>query len=440
MMPVAARNREGSTPADLRLQDDDRWLLAKRIAESKTFAKSERLSRLLLYLCEQCLLGDARNLSEQNIACMVFGRRGTFDPAADTIVRSHMLRLRQKLDTYFEEEEAEERLRVTIPRGGYVPAFEDIQPIARSAEVEPSAAPGTIPETDTDSISQLQRSRKRLLGICVLLSVLCVLLLALFVVKRITLTGRGAAESSVRQKLWKELFSPASMTVLVAADSGLVMLHGATGQNTTLSEYLYRDFSKELNVIPPMRRDEIIFTAGRRYTSFVDLELFDRLTHLSEALSRNYSIRYARDINVNDLKTSNVILSGSQDADPWIELFEPQMDFRLHDDLANGVRAFANRNPQAGEQNLYVCGQFEYGVLAFLPNLSNTGNVLIVEGTSVAGTQAISDFLFTDSNLDPFLTKIARKDGSIPHFEILLASRSVSGSASRSQIMAFRRH
>jgi hypothetical protein len=161
---------------------------------------------------------------------------------------------------------------------------------------------------------------------------------------------------------------------------------------------------------------------------------------LPEASSANYNIRYARDISVNDLKDSNAILSGSQDADPWIELFEPQMNFLLRDDLQHGVRAFANRKPQSGERNLYVCDQFEYGVLAFLPNLSNTGNVLIVEGTSVAGTQAISDFLFSDNNLVSALRKVARKDGSIPHFEMLLESRSISGSASRSQILAYRLH
>jgi hypothetical protein len=195
-----------------------------------------------------------------------------------------------------------------------------------------------------------------------------------------------------------------------------------------------------LATVAPARREEILDTASRRYTSFVDLELFDRLTHLPEALNRNYHIRYARDISVNDLKVSNVILSGSQDANPWIELFEPQMNFVLRNDLPHGVRAFANRAPHTGEQNLYICDQLEYGILAFLPNLSNTGNVLIVEGTSVAGTEAISDLLFTDSALDPFLSKIARKDGSIPYFEILLESKPISGSASRSQVLVYRLH
>ncbi|WP_263357940.1 hypothetical protein [Acidicapsa ligni] len=228
--------------------------------------------------------------------------------------------------------------------------------------------------------------------------------------------------------------------MLVAADSGLAMFHGATMHNTTLSEYLARDFSKEIPDATSMRPEAALSIVNRRYTSFVDLEFFDRLTHLPEALAGSYSIRYARDISVNDLKSSNAILSGSQDANPWLELFEPQMNFVLHDDLINHVRAFSNRKPNPGEQALYTCGPYEYGVLSYLPNLSNTGNVLLVEGTSVAGTQAISDFLFVDKSLDSFLAKIALPDGSIPHFEILLESRNFNGSASQSEIVAYRLH
>ncbi|MBB5066580.1 hypothetical protein [Granulicella mallensis] len=187
-----------------------------------------------------------------------------------------------------------------------------------------------------------------------------------------------------------------------------------------------------------MRPEVALSIADRRYTSFVDLEFFDRLTHVPEALSRSYAIRYARDISINDLKSSNVVLSGSQDANPWIEVFEPQMNFVLQNDLLHNVRAFANRKQQAGESSLYRCDQFEYGVLAFLPNLSNTGNVLIAEGTSVAGTEAISDFLFANSTLDTFLRKIAKPNGTIPHFEVLMESGNLNGSASRSQVVAYR--
>jgi hypothetical protein len=442
VMPSSVANPAKDEVPDESLAEDDRWLLAKRIASSATFARSTRLSHLLLYLCEQNLSGRDALLTEQNIAAHVFDRARNFDPTADTIVRSHILRLRQKLEVYFAEEGLKESIRILIPKGGYVPAFESVQPsptIPQKSELPDEAEAGAAAESDI--VRGFERRQKRLLIACAVLTGLCVLM-ALFLWRKEQLERSkiSISEHSVRHQLWSRLFPPGSNTMLVAADSGLVMLHGLTQQNSTLSEYVDRNYNKELSTVTTMQPGVALSIASRRYTSFVDLELFDRLTHLPEALTGHYKITYARDLHANDFKDSNIVLSGSQDANPWVELFEPQMNFVLQNDLPKGIRAFANRNPQPGEQKVYVSQQFEYGVLAFLPNLSGTGSVLLIEGTSVAGTEAISDFLFEDSTLEPFLTKISKQDGSLPHFEILLESKSLNGSAAQSKIVAYRIH
>jgi hypothetical protein len=59
-----------------------------------------------------------------------------------------------------------------------------------------------------------------------------------------------------------------------------------------------------------------------------------------------------------------------------------------------------------------------YGVVAFTPNLTGNGNALLIEGTSMAGTEAAWDFVSDDSELLPFLRGIQRPDGRIPHFEL----------------------
>src|SRR5579875_1476888 len=57
------------------LDDDARWALALRVAESQHFAKSPLLSRFLLFVCERSLLGFADELTEHNIGVLVFKRR-----------------------------------------------------------------------------------------------------------------------------------------------------------------------------------------------------------------------------------------------------------------------------------------------------------------------------------------------------------------------------
>jgi hypothetical protein len=64
--------------------------------------------------------------------------------------------------------------------------------------------------------------------------------------------------------------------------------------------------------------------------------------------------------------------------------------------------------------------------------------VLVLEGTSMAGTESAADFVFDDSRLLPFLATIKQKNGSLPYFELLLKSNNMNGSASGSEILSYR--
>ena len=247
-----------------------------------------------------------------------------------------------------------------------------------------------------------------------------------------------ATRRPVVRLFWQQLFPRHSTTLLVAADSGLVLLHGITGENTSLGQYSAHDLQRTADSAVGMEPEAALSLANRRYTSFVDLELFNRLTHLPEALEGSYSIRYARDIRIDDLKNANVILSGSSDANPWIEVYERSMNFVLQDNLRANIRSFVDRNPRAGEQPVYVSGKAEYGVLAYLASPGGYGNALIIEGTSVAGTESASDFLLNSREFETFLQKLRSPDGSLPHFEILVSAESLGGSAAPSRMVAYR--
>ena len=411
----------------LDLAEDERWLAIQRIVESPHFRKSPRLSRLLLYLSEQTLLSRADLLTELNIAIMVFERDASFDPSVDTIVRSHMVRLRQKLDSYAAENLCS--IRVTIPRGEYIIRFEQTVP----AEME--IPPPVLPLQGGPSVKKQPRLLLLLCGL------LCLTVLALLAV--VVSSRRELPETTIVHPLWSRLFQPHRTTTFVAADSGLVLLHGLTAKNTTLAEYLTRDFSRETQGLPPERVAEILNLANRRYTSFVDLNIFRRLERLSFATSDGLEVKYARDIQIDELKQGNIILSGARGANPWLELYEPQMNFVGEYDGIHHDFTFFNRHPQPGEAAEYSTSEFDprqkvLGVLAFLPNLDGSGSALIVEGNSIAGTEAISDFLFNDAALLPFLDRLKRSDGTLSHFEVLIESNSVNGSAGPFHVLAYR--
>jgi hypothetical protein len=56
----------------------------------------------------------------------------------------------------------------------------------------------------------------------------------------------------------------------------------------------------------------------------------------------------------------------------------------------------------------------------------------------MSGTEGAWDFVSDDSRLLPFLKRIERPDGIIPHFELLLGTQNMSASAVRSTLLAWR--
>jgi tetratricopeptide (TPR) repeat protein len=96
----------------------------ERILASETFGRSERARELLSYIVERDLAGDADKLKGFAIAMDVFGKDADFDPSTDAVVRVQAGRLRELLQQYFANEGVAEPVRIAIPRGSYVPAYE----------------------------------------------------------------------------------------------------------------------------------------------------------------------------------------------------------------------------------------------------------------------------------------------------------------------------
>ncbi|WP_027058446.1 tetratricopeptide repeat protein [Mesorhizobium loti] len=96
----------------------------ERLLASQTFGRSERARKLIRYLVEREQAGEADRLKGFSIAMDVFGKDGDFDPSTDAVVRVQAGRLRELLQQYFANEGVAEPVRIAIPRGGYVPAYE----------------------------------------------------------------------------------------------------------------------------------------------------------------------------------------------------------------------------------------------------------------------------------------------------------------------------
>ena len=422
--------------------DDRRWQLALRIAASRSLGRSQLLSEFLLYIVERTIQGRCGEITEQQIGVAVFGRAEDYNSNDDNIVRSYARKLRKRIDDYYLSEGSEETLRLEIPRGGYTPLFTDH--IAPPAIVtEPDRAFASAEDMAGDELGSATPAA--IVPVAPVIprfsftpGMLLMLLLGLVLGVSATLlqpsrifVSRAEAASHT---MWAELFNGNHDTFIVPSDAGLVIMQRLVDRPVPLSNYVSGTYRTKLKADDLPNAAEILKLGNRRYTSVVDLDLTAHLAQLHEVVPGRMLLRYARDLRMDDLRTGNAILIGSDESNPWIQLFRPQLQISFRydpdDDRPSG---FANLSPRPGESELYTTkGQEDrtFGIIAYRPNLAGTGHVLIVAGLNTAGTQAAAAFLLDPSSMMRTLRQAKLPDGSLQPFELLVSASNVATNAS----------
>ena len=95
-----------------------------RILDTRSFKNSNILSKFLYYIVSETLDGNKESLKEYVIATNVLNRKTDFDPQLDAIVRIHARRLRNLLDQYYDKDGLSDPIKISIPKGRYIPIFE----------------------------------------------------------------------------------------------------------------------------------------------------------------------------------------------------------------------------------------------------------------------------------------------------------------------------
>jgi TolB-like protein len=108
-----------------------------RILESSIFVQSERLGHFLRFTVETTLERKAETLKEYVVGTHVYGRKPSYHPTEDSIVRSEARRLRRKLQEFYETIGKDDLVLIRYRPGSYVPVFkmrgEDSTPPAIAA-------------------------------------------------------------------------------------------------------------------------------------------------------------------------------------------------------------------------------------------------------------------------------------------------------------------
>jgi hypothetical protein len=427
------------------LAEDPRWQLAQRVVASKSFAKSALLSKFLLYVCERALTGRTDEISENQIGVHVFVRKPGYNPGEDNIVRNYARQLRQRLDHYFEEEGKAEELRISIPLGKYIPVFSANRspaavpiPAQRQQEDEKLPLLPITGRTEPPLAPSLPNNRSTRFRALFALLLLAVCGTAVWRVQKRT----HPVQQDLFHPLWSQVFDKDHQTFLVPSDDGIVMFQNLTGHSVHLAEYVNRGY---LSIKSPFKIDaqNLADLDAQRYTNIADLDAVLKFSRIPEAVPAHFIIRYARELHMEDLKDSNAILLGSTYSDPWVELFQKTLNFEFDYEPHPNASFILNKHPAAGESPVYTNdaaapSHRTYAVVALVPNLNNTGWILIVEGLTMAGTQAATDILFNREEMRSVLEKATRDDGKLKPFELLIETRSFGSNSPQANIIASR--
>ncbi len=421
------------------LEANPEWQLVLRIVASRYFKKSQKMREFLLYVCEKSLTECKDEIREQQIGASVFGRKPDYNPSEDSIVRTEAWEMRKRLEKYFQSEGRDEPVILTIPKGSYLPVFRTREEAALevganggahnggvSGGAEFGASPALAEPSGTQSLGVRLNPWRRWPVLLLLLLIPLIWFGWDDYRQRVIVKQYSAYPTFPAGSIWWNLFDDRHETLVVMGDSSVVSYQRLARKEVNLDDYSTLRYLTQIGSL------DLRWIAEYPLVSSTAASIASRLVQRNRPNWQRARLRFARDVKVQDFKQNHAVLIGSRYSVRWIDLFDDRLNFFF--DFAASVKpemdmpAYVNRKPNHGEEAVYVRRQLNedfvesYAVIAYLPNLDSTGNVLIIAGLTPADCDGATDLLLRPdfpATLPPELDP-AKNGGRWVHFELLI--------------------
>jgi hypothetical protein len=432
-----------------------------RIVESNTFRASKRSQEFLDYTVQKALDERFEELKERVIGSALFGRPADYDTGTDSIVRVVANETRRRLQRFYQQDRECPRIRIDLPLGSYIPNVHRSSASALPEAPEITGAPilplmqavDVIPPIDARSGGYLGN---KLRGWPILLIIWGFATLSLtswsvlLLVQNRSITTELARKKDPRPNLlpWSALFQEQRGIHIVLADTSIGGIQNLLQSRLSLSDYLNRRFLPEDGRISPEKTKFLQFLVRNQFTSASYAITGIRIARLAQYYQAPVSVSFARELSLRTFKGGdNFVVLGTARANPWAQLFEPQLNFVLEFGDDDKEPFFRNRAPKPGERSIYIPSsdrtatlRESYGHVAFLPDVYQPGgHMLFVTGTSSQATEAAGEFVTNVRRLGAELNRSGLKlTGAPKPFEVLLRVRHTAGAPVRSEVIAVR--
>ncbi len=413
---------------------DARWALVQRVVTSRVFRKSERQKAFLLFIADCALKNRLSVLNEHTIGQQVFGRSADYDPAEDNIVRVAARQLRVRLKEYFDTEGRSESSIIEIPKGGYVPVFQPRQEAPALSGDHTANAPAR------DSA----RPRNATLAWALLLIVVAASAIGWLWHQNRNLQREIRSLVALPNPISATLPASSGHLSVAVADFSFLFQQNSVGRTMDLEDYVSWKYPREGGFSGRPRTPLFNDLIPQKLTGFSEVVIAAKIFRSAAEHRVPVSLRHARELIVRDFHSGNFIIIGGPRANPWAQLFESRLNFRITIDPKTGRRSIVNRSPRKEELLSYLDGpnsrrNISYARIAVLPNLTGSGKVMLIGDTQGAATEAAGEFMLMPSALKELQKTLNSTDLSrLDSYELLVEISALDGTPRQTRFVSWR--
>jgi TolB-like protein/tetratricopeptide (TPR) repeat protein len=301
---------------------DDVRAELERILSNPRFQGSEKRRAFLRFIVEEALAGRADRLKGYTVAVEVFGRDENFDSQADPVVRLEARRLRRDLNSYYVEAGSHDPVRISIPKGTYVPHFE-LYEVTQARAVSDEEQATNSYEASANGVSSASAGRQR--SIALPPRNLVVVALVVTVIALATIVWRQKAENG--------------RSVSTADERGpsVVVLPFDALSSTDDSRYLAGGISQELVA------NLMLFPGLRLYTLPTSFENGGATepAKLGREFGVTYVVSGSVNANTKEIRVATQTIEAKSGRVLWSQIYDrplaPEALIRVQKDLASEI-------------------------------------------------------------------------------------------------------
>jgi hypothetical protein len=374
-----------------------------RLIRSKTFENSEVHRRLLQYLAEKAISGEADRLKEYTIGLEAFEKPPTYDPKHDSIVRLQTGRLRQKLAAYYQTEAAGDQVLVSLPKGAFKLNFE----------------PVATPEHD-HTPPAWWNPRRKILVLSVVLAL--VTIWALFSTLSLMRVRR---ESSLAPDRWspdlETLWAPvlqSNRPLLVCLGTPLFIRFPAFGffRDPKTNDWQDIEKSERTTAVRKALGDKDMLPSYA-FTGAGDASAAFQISKLLSTRKRDLLLTRSNILSWQQIADNDVVFVGSPKSNPQLQASALAQDIAIE---PNGIR---NLKPQTGEpvflEDHLVPGKSDgetHALISMTAGLSGVGALLVIGGNASSDTLAAAEWITQPWHAKELVQRLRTPSGEIPRY------------------------